>query len=162
MLLSIVGTSSSSCGGMPTGASRKPSGGGAPQGKCKCASMEQPIARGSGICVGEGKMRTGTASNEASKRVPGCAAPLPSTVSGRLTRRINANAKTKLDNMFSLKQSHSTAQIKWNHGLDWLSTRPRARKAKGEGVAGKERWPCSAIEDMSRERRISLMHEPVL
>lgn len=45
--------------------------------------------------------------------------------SGRLTSKINENANTKFDNKFSLKESHSIAEILWNHGLEWLSIRLR-------------------------------------
>jgi len=45
--------------------------------------------------------------------------------SGRLTSRVKEKANTKFDSMFSLKESHSIAEILWNHGLEWLSTRPR-------------------------------------
>jgi hypothetical protein len=43
--------------------------------------------------------------------------------SGRLTSRVKEKAKTKLDSMFSLKQSHSIAEVLWNHGRDWLLIR---------------------------------------
>lgn len=43
--------------------------------------------------------------------------------SGKLTSRVKEKANTKLDNMFSLKESHSIEEMLWNQGLEWLSTR---------------------------------------
>lgn len=47
------------------------------------------------------------------------------TPSGRVTSKTKEKAKTKLDNWFSLKESHSIADTLWNHDLEWLSMRQR-------------------------------------
>lgn len=50
--------------------------------------------------------------------------------SGRVTSKTKEKAKTKLDNWFSLKESHSIADALWNHGLEWLSMRRRFASVK--------------------------------
>lgn len=45
--------------------------------------------------------------------------------SGKLTKNIRAKTKTKFDRMLSLKESHSMADMLWNHGLEWASVKFR-------------------------------------
>ncbi|TVU15981.1 hypothetical protein EJB05_39527, partial [Eragrostis curvula] len=121
---------------------------------CKCASMYHPIARGSGICVREGakcrRERRAPKPANADRGAPRHRLPLfqcgiPSLKTIMRSLSITNPSKAK-------QLSLSDTPI-----FPILNNCKRARRGKGEGMLRKERWPCSAIEDMSQGREESVL-----